>query len=193
MVIRNEFQFKLHELIDKKLPTIDGKGLLIKDKMCLMRRPINNTRLPKKYIKKLFKRPEKAYCKECNGSMTRLVEQGRENAVLFSCDGNGNPVSCGNFLDLSSYSNKFEGGKFTFNVKRLEKPKKPRVVGPVMVKETILIMKRIRLKDKFYVINDDLSYNPVKKIFVERNMEFTADEKMDKEYLKLVRLSLQNG
>lgn len=187
----NDFIFKANELMEKYGPreNISFKnGRLLDNKMCMV---VNKTkRLPNKYIKKLFKRPDKAYCKECNSSMTRLIEDGRPNAVIFACDGDKNP-NCSNIIDLSSYSDKFEGGRYYFNVKRAERPRKSHNVVPKEKKPDIFIMRRFRLKDKFYIINDDLTYNPVRKIYVERNIEFTPNEEMHNEYLEKVRASLQ--
>lgn len=187
--MRNDFVFKLNDLLGKPLPRMDGKGIIIdKNEMCMVPRPkqFSNEELPKKYIKKLFRKPDQAYCKKCNGTMSRIIYQDKENEIVFGCDGNGKPKNCGMLINLTEFSEKFK-----LNIRRLER--QARKAKELNERPKILVMRHLRLQDKWYIIDNDITYNPVRRMWCERSMEFPATDAVHEKYLAVIKYNIRNA
>jgi len=115
--------------------------------------------LPRKYIRKMFKHPEHAYCKKCKSRMILLAEDASPGKVIFECT----KFQCSNIIDLTEF-------KKTFEIRR---DKVKRSIIPYLYtpyKQTILKMHFPRLKDTYYYIDSEMSYNPVKKFKKTNNV-----------------------
>ena len=144
----------------------------------------------RKTIRKLLRNPGKAKCKKCNGKM--VFHQDPDNSghleEYFQC------VSC--FQTV--YINRVK------KVKKKKIKKEERTIDeeistaitkvpdtntrkPIVDEDNLIfeiVMQKI--KDKFYEMGNNISYNPVKKVIMHIDKERTADDDEHKEYMKTI-------
>lgn len=126
---------------------------------------------PRKYIKKLFRRPQNARCKKCHSPMLLLSEEECKEKVIFKCASS----RCGNVLDVSFY-----GGREKLRIKKSLK----RDV-PISLKSnlpTSLTMVNYRIKNEFYKIDDKTYYNPITR---EKSIDSVKTNVSDEEHKEL--------
>ncbi len=107
-----------------------------------------------KYLKKLFRAPNKAHCKKCKSKMSLLPENEHSGKILFKCVSS----KCGQIIDVSEYKE-----KYTLNRRKVDKMK----ISDIDVKSSSnlsLTLTHYRIRDKHYKIDDGVTYNPISRM-----------------------------
>lgn len=144
----------------------------------------------KKYIKKLFhKRTSKkgTRCHECGNRM--IIKEDTEKCILLMCE------KCGLMFDLTRYKAECMEGVLETRAKGYQAQTKAdhkKVPGPWFGKkkeeEEIYILEQRRFDDKYYVIDDEVSYNPVKQEVIEGTTP--RDVKDNEEHQEMIKAIL---
>ena len=137
---------------------------------------------PRKYIKRLFRKPWKAKCKKCGEKMFLLPKDEYPDQILFRCVGR----RCGNVVDLSEFKS-----KYVMDLSRMNK-----MVRPSDGKYTaslLLTRVSVRIKDKYYPIDNTTTYNPILRIKVIGNARSNENNDDHKKLLEIIINSIINA
>ena len=139
--------------------------------------------LPKKYIKRMFHKPHRAYCKKCNAKMFLLPEDENPGKILFRCVSS----TCGDILDLTEYKSKYS----------LSRNKKMNVNGNIFTRSSLvnmtLTLHHYRIKDKFYIVDDVHTYNPVTRMKRGGQAFLKVTDEEHEKLLTFIKESLANA
>lgn len=137
---------------------------------------------PKKYIKRLFNKPNKADCKKCGEKMFLLPEDENPGKILFRCVS----IKCGHIVDLTEYKS-----KYSINQHRLKKMNNPD--NAEKLSHLSLTRTYYRLKNQYYLMDDETTYNPIERIQCFGNARTSVDGDTHKKLLEIIVKNIENG
>lgn len=136
--------------------------------------------LPKKYVKKLFHKPHKAYCKKCNGKLLLLPEDEHPGEILFRCMS----PECGQIVDVTKYKKKY-------SINKAKIGKMMARFDNVDTSNMSIEIVRYRIKNQYYIIDDDTTYNPVTKMKYANKKTTMVLDKEHKELLDIIKSNIE--
>lgn len=146
----------------------------------------------KKVIKKLLRDPSKAKCRQCNIKM--VLHQDPDGIghleEYFQC------INCFKTVYINREKRKKKGKKEKRIKAQAISNETSTAIVPVsetkvrkqIVDEDNLVFELImqKIKDKFYDMGNNISYNPVKKVIMHLDKERTADSDEHEVYMKTI-------
>ena len=138
-------------------------------------------RLSKKYIKRLFHKPWKVKCRDCQEKMFMLPEDENPGKILFRCVGS----KCGHVIDVTEYKD-----KYSLNKTKMHKSVIPDNANLISLTRTLT---HYRIQDKWYIIDNETTYNPIKKIKYKDKMQIKVSDDVHEGLLEIIINSFKDA